>query len=158
MHPIGPTEEMYIGKAIAAWNMLENCLKELIWRFTGLSFEDGRLFTERMDPAQAITLLRTLAPRKLDGEQLQKLIDMLAAADQLRDDRNFIAHGTWAILQPEGQPTASSIRAKSDPGQVIAEHFPHVRMRGIITAIDDTRIELVKILRAVPWPYDDKSS
>lgn len=87
---------------------------------------------------------------------MQKLIDLLASADQLRDDRNFIVHGTWAILQPEGQPTSSSIRAKSEPGQVIAEHFPHQRMNAIISGINRTRIELVNILRAVPWPFDDR--
>ena len=124
---------------------------ELLWRFTGLSFEDGRTVTERMDPARTITLLRFLGPRKLDGERLQSLIDLLATADQLRDDRNFIVHGTWAILDPEGVPTASSIRTKSEPGQVVAESFPRERMLAIIKAIQKTREAMSILLRAVPW-------
>ena len=157
MRPIGNREEWLIGRATSEWNKLENCLNELIWRFTGLSFEDGRLFTERMDPSRSIALLRVLGPRNLDGNQLQALVDLLAIADQLRDDRNFIVHGTWAIIEPEGQPTASSIRTKSEPGHVVAEHFPHARMQAIISEIIKTRVAIVAIMKAVPWPYEDNS-
>jgi hypothetical protein len=151
MRPIGVPEEILIGRAVWEWTRLENCMMELLWRFTGLSFEDGRTVTERMDPARTITLLRFLGPRKLDGERLQTLIDLLATADQLRDDRNFVVHGTWAILDPEGVPTASSIRTKSEPGQVVAESFPHERMLAIIKAIQKTREGMSALLRTVPW-------
>ena len=136
--------------------MLENCMNELIMRFTGMSFEDGRLFTERLDPNRSIQLLRILGTRYLKDDRLRKLIDLLTTVDQLRDDRNFIAHGTWAILEPEGVPTVSSLRTKSEADQVVAESFPHTRMMAIISKIIRTREAMVILLRSVPWPAGEK--
>jgi hypothetical protein len=157
MRPIGPPEEILIGRVVWQWTRLENCMNELIMRFTGISFEDGRLFTERMDPSRAISLLRILGPRKLEAERLQILVDLLTTADQLRDDRNFIVHGVWAILDPEGVPTASSLRSKSEADQVVAESFPHSRMWEIIKAIDKTREDMGRLLRSVPWSATNES-
>ena len=94
-HYIGQIQEKLIGRVVTQWSLLESVLHRLIWRFTGMSFEDGRLFTERMDANRAIIILQVLGARYLDGEQLQNFIDLLAVADGLRDDRNFIimAHG-----------------------------------------------------------------
>jgi hypothetical protein len=55
------------------------------------------------------------------------------------------------ILDPEGVPTASSIRTKSEPGQVVAESFPDERMLAIIKAIQKTREGMSALLRTVPW-------
>ena len=110
-----------------------------------------------MDSARLITLLRTLAPRKLEGDVLQELANLLAEADELRDDRNFIAHGTWGTLYPEGVAVCLSLRAKSNPGDVTAEHFPHARMHKIVTDIIRVKLAIIKISEAVlPNPYDDK--
>jgi hypothetical protein len=158
MRPIGPPEEILIGRVVWEWTRLENCMNELIMRFTGMSFEDGRLFTERMDPSRSIQLLRILGPRYLKDKRLQTLIDLLTLADQLRDDRNFIVHGVWATLDPEGVPTASSLRPKSEPDQVVAESFPHSRMQAIIREIVKTREAMGALLRSVPWPSGDKSA
>jgi hypothetical protein len=150
---IGLVQERLIGRVVAQWSMLENVLHELIWRLTELSFEDGRLFTERMDPSRAILILRVLAGRYLEGEQLQRLIDLLAVADDLRDDRNFVVHGTWTVLQPDGHNIAASIRQKSEPGKIIGEHFPHARMRAIIAKIRETRTALIEIAETLPSAY-----
>jgi hypothetical protein len=150
IHQIGPIQEKLIGRVIAEWNRLENILHELIWRFTGMSFEDGRLFTERLDPDRAIKILNVLGSRYLDGDQLQKLIDLLAIADDLRGDRNFVAHGVWSVLQPEGHNLAASIRQKSEPGEIMSEHFPHTRMRAIARKIEQTRRALIEIARSLP--------
>jgi hypothetical protein len=128
-------------------------MNELIMRFTGMSFEDGRL-----DPSRSIALLRVLGPRKLKDERLRTLVDLLTTADQLRDDRNFIVHGVWAILDPEEVPTVSSLRTKSEPDQVVTENFPHSRMLAIIREIVKTREAMGKLLRSVPWPSGDKSA
>ncbi len=139
LRPVGLIQLKLIGRVVVEWARLENCLNDLIMRYTGLEFETGRLFTEKMDPVRSIALLRILGPRNLEGAALQDLINALATADQLRDDRNFIVHGTWATITPEGHPTASSVRAKSPPGEIVAEHFPHVRMKTIIREITKTR-------------------
>jgi hypothetical protein len=74
LRAIGRDEEVLIGRVIWQWTRLENCLNELILRFIGVSFEDGRLFIERMDPARSIALLRILGPRKLDTEKTSNAI------------------------------------------------------------------------------------
>jgi hypothetical protein len=107
-----------------------------------------------MDPSRSIALLRVIGPRYLEGDDLRTLIDLLTSADQLRDDRNFIVHGTWMTIQPEGQISSSSIRTKSEPGEVVAEHFPHSRMRAIIAETIRTREAIVKIILSVPWTSD----
>jgi hypothetical protein len=151
MRPIGHMEEVLIGRSVWEWTRLENCMLELLWRLTGLSLEDGRLLTERMDPSRTIVLLRSLGPRKLKDDLLQTIIDLLATAEQLRDDRNFIVHGTWHIIDPEGVPVAASLRVKSEPGQVVSESFPRSRMLAIIREIQKTREQLSILLRSVPW-------
>lgn len=149
---VGLVQQRLIGRVIVEWTKLEGCLADILWQFTGLSFEDGRLFTERMDPARLIILLRTLAPRKLEGDILQDFIDALAAADELRDDRNFIVHGSWGVLDPEGIPVALSLRAKSNPGEVTSEGFPHGRMRAIAKEIIKTKRAIIKIGESLPVP------
>ncbi len=153
---IGLVQERLIGRVVTQWSKLEAALAELLWRFLELSFEDGRLITERMDPSRLIALLRVLAPRKLDGDNLQELSNLLAEADELRDDRNFIIHGTWGTIYPEGDAVSLSLRAKSNPGDITAEHFPHGRMRKITADIIRVKLAVMKIADVLPNPYDDK--
>jgi hypothetical protein len=156
-HEIGLIQQRLIGRVVVEWSKLENCINDLIWRLTDLTFEDGRLLTERMDVSRSIIILRALAGRKLEGELQQELINALAAADELRDDRNFIIHAAWGTLRPENVAVAASLRAKSEPGIVVSEDFPHRRMRAIATEIVRVKRTLVKIMNALPAPSYDKS-
>lgn len=149
---VGLIQERLIGRVLVEWNKLEACMVELLWRFLGLNFEDGRLITERMDPARLIVLLRAMAPRKLQGSQLQLVIDLLEIADRMRDDRNFIVHGSWATIEPEGVAVSASLRTKSEPGEVISEHFPHSRLRSIAQQIIFTKRQLFQICETFPGP------
>jgi hypothetical protein len=149
---VGPVQQKLIGRVIIEWSKLEAVLMDVLWQLTGLTFEDGRLLTERMDPARLIILLRTLASRKMKEPLLQEFINALATADELRDDRNFIVHGSWGTLDPEGVPVALSLRAKSEPGEIVSEGFPHSRMRAIINAIARTKREVGKIAEKLPLP------
>jgi hypothetical protein len=153
LQPVDSIHQQLIGRVAIEWAMFENCLNDMVLRFIGLPFEDGRLLTQRLDPSKAIALLRVLGPRYLQGEPLQELVDILAMADQLRGDRNFIIHGTWAVIMPENHPTASSVREKSEPDEVVAEHFPRERMIAIIGSIIKTKERLVKLSHLCMLPY-----
>jgi hypothetical protein len=83
------------------------------------------------------------------------VLDALNRADELRDDRNFIAHGTWCTVYPEGVAFSSSLRKKSEPGEVTAEEFPSTRMYRIIDEIDRVKGVIVKAYDGLPYPYDD---
>ncbi len=153
---IGQIQERLIGRAIVEWSKLENCIRDLIWSLVSLSFEDGRVLTERTDIARLITVAKVLARRRLEEPLLTEVIDALTRADELRDDRNFIVHGTWCTVEPVGVPYSSSLRQKSLPGEVTAEEFPHSRMRRIVAEIIRVKRIVVKASHVLPDPYDDK--
>src|SRR5438105_1245962 len=132
---IGLLQEKLIGRVVVQWSNIEAGLNNLIWGFLRLSIEDGRVLTGRMDAQIKIAMIRKLAPRFLTGEPLYDLTRALKLADSVRDDRNFIVHGSWATKLADGLPLAVSIRAKSDPGEVLAEQFPPERMRIILRDI-----------------------
>jgi hypothetical protein len=147
---VGMQHERLVGRVAIEWSRLENVLNDIIWRFLHLSFEDGRALTGRDDAVTKINLLRVIAPRHLaDDDKLEALLLSLDAIDACRDDRNFIVHGTWGRLEPEGTPLAMSLRAKSKPEQVTGETFPPSRMYQIITRISRMREMLVILLNEI---------
>jgi hypothetical protein len=152
---VGLTQEKLIGRLVVEWSRVEGCLHDIIWRLTGLTFEDGRLLTERSDPTRLIAILNVLGPRYLDEPLLHEFMDALKTANELRDDRNFVAHGSWATILPEAMPAAASLRAKSKPGEVVSEDFPHSRMMAIISEMQQVRIVFIRVLGTLPAPYDD---
>jgi hypothetical protein len=138
-----------IGRVVSEWSKLEHSLDDLIWTLTGLSFEDGRVLTSRNDAKSKISILQVLAPRYLDGADLQKIDEALVMADFLRDDRNFIMHGSWGTIQPIDEPIALSLRAKSLPGEVTGETFPQARMVEIIDRIIQTKETIFSVVRSL---------
>jgi hypothetical protein len=139
--------ERLVGRVVIEWSRLEAVLNDLIWCFLNVVFEDGRSLTGRADAGTKITLLRAIAPQHLsDDDKLEALLLVLDMVDASRDDRNFIVHGSWGRLAPEGIPLAASIRIKSKPDEVIAETFPPKRMRDIADNIVRMRKMLVLLL------------
>jgi len=144
---VGLQHERLVGRVAIEWTRLENILNDILWRFLNLSFEDGRVLTGRADAATRISLLRVIAPRHLaDADKLEALLLSLDAIDALRDDRNFIVHGAWGRLEPEGVPLAMSLRARSKPDEITGETFPPDRMQKIVTLITEMRKMLVTLL------------
>jgi hypothetical protein len=154
---IGLLQEKLIGRVVVERSKLESSLHDLIWRMLGIEIDDGRILTARMDAVRLIGIIRALAPRKLKEPQLQTLLDVLITIDELRDDRNFIAHGTWGALLPENIPVSLSLRAKANPREVTAEDFPHERMHAIAKEIIRTKWVVVGIFNSLPQPSYDKS-
>ena len=137
---VGMAHEKLVGRLVIEWARLEAVLNDLIWIFLDLSFEDGRAVTGRADASTKIALLRVIAPRHLvSADQLEALLIGLDTIESLREDRNFIMHGSWGRLFPEGVPIAASIRAKSEANEIISQTFTPSRMR--------TMIELTVVLR-----------
>jgi hypothetical protein len=153
---IGQVQEKLIGRVIVEWSKLEQCIQDLIWRLVNLRFEDGRVITERMDVTRLIAIAKVLSRRHLKDEALlTEVLDALARADELRDDRNFVVHGTWCTVEPDGIAYSSSLRQKSLPGEVTAEEFPHSRMRRIVAEIIRVKRVVIKAYEVLPYPYDD---
>ncbi len=143
---IGLIQEKLIGRVVVEWSKLENLLNDLLWAILGLDFEDGKIVTGRADVSNKVQLLRAIAPRYLTDSQLDHLLSALDIVDGLREDRNFIVHGTWHVILPEGQPWAASIRPSANPNEVITECFPPKRMRNIIQMIIKSKHTITSVL------------
>jgi hypothetical protein len=144
---VGMLHERLVGRVVIEWSRLESVLNDLIWCFLNVIFEDGRTLTGRADATTKIALLRAIAPRHLTSDdKLEALLLALDTIDASREDRNFIVHGAWGRLAPEGIPLAASIRVKSKPDEVIGETFNSKRMYKIIEVIVTMRQMLVLLL------------
>lgn len=151
---IDGVQEALIGRAVTEWSRLEASLDDLIWTLTGLSFEDGRVLTGRTDAKSKISMLHVLAPRYLKAPGLAGVEQALVLANSLRDDRNFIMHGSWGTLMPLSVPIVLSLRLASAPGEVTSETFSRERMIGIINDMQKARRALVDTMNAHPTsPY-----
>ena len=151
---IDALQERLIGCVVTEWSRLEGALEDMIWTLTGLSFEDGRVLTSRTDAKTKIAMLQVLAPRYLADPTLRKVEEALVLADSLRDDRNFIMHGSWGTMVPINESTALSLRAASLPGMVTSESFSRARMVGILRGITEAKQALLDVLNAHPTsPY-----
>lgn len=147
---VSPDQQLWIGKIVVEWAKLESCLDDLIWAFFDLPMEFGRLITQRMDATGKITLLRSLSELCFDGkaydlhlkDYLKEFVDTF---DILREDRNFIVHGTWGT-NPFGVPIAMSLRVKADPSWVVSETFPWQRMRHIYAGILIAKVRFYRLL------------
>jgi hypothetical protein len=151
---IDEVQEKLVGRLIVEWSRLEGMLDDMIWTLTGLSFEDGRVLTGRMDAKTKIAILQVIAPRYLTDPTLTKVEEALVLADSLRDDRNFIMHGSWGTIMPLNHATALSLRAASAPGEVTSESFSRHRMLEIISRIHQAKQTLLNVLNTHPTsPY-----
>ena len=132
---IGLIQEKLIGRFVVEFSKLEAGLNDMIWLLLDLDMSDGRVLTQRSDATTKINILRAIVPRYLEGKDLETTLEALTRLDDVRDDRNFIIHGTWGSLHPTGVAIALSLRAKSEtPDLITAETFPHARMRKLINS------------------------
>lgn len=154
---IGPIQHRLIGQFIVEWSKLEAAIEDLIWSILKISDEDGRIVTKRWDAVTKITILRALANRHLVGSQLDELVDALDDANLIRDDRNFIVHGLWGKIQPGNEPAALSLRPNANPGEIIAQTYPHDRMRFLIDEIGRVKEIVIQTLLSLQ-PSPDKST
>jgi hypothetical protein len=86
--------ERLLGRAIMAWTKLDACLQALLWAFIDVGMSDGRIITSRLDSGMVIKMLRALAKRNVVPEKLETFLSAFNLADDLREDRNFLAHST----------------------------------------------------------------
>jgi hypothetical protein len=140
--------ERLIGRAIIAWSKLEACMEDFIWSLLKIDLEQGRVITGRVDAVGKIRMLRELGRLELPELMFHRLSPALDEIDVLRDDRNFIAHGSWGRTKYRGEwvHVCLSLRPKSPtPDVVVSESFPEIRMRAIIDGIERTKWTLIRL-------------
>ena len=121
-----------IGQVVVLWSKLEAAMEDTVWMLLNLDNEEGRIVTKRLSTDAKIQLLRGIAPRHIpDKTLLDKFNEAMKYVNELKDCRNFIAHGVWGTLMPDDIPVALSLKLKSDVGEVMSETFSQERMEGI---------------------------
>ena len=139
-----------IGRVVVSFSKLEAALEDTIWFFLKIDEEDGRIVTKRFDAETKIQMVRDLATRHIaDEEKLLKLKKILVIISELKDNRNFIAHGLWGTMMPDNVPVALSLRPKAEPGVVVSEAFPPERMKAISDGIAVMTHKLVDLPAAL---------
>jgi hypothetical protein len=131
---ISMVQERLIGRIVSRWSKLEALMNDLIWNITNLNIEDGRLLTERQDATRLIIILRALGGRYLTDKGTpsprSRFFDTLDKIDQLREDRNQVAHGSWGEF--DSVPIVLSLRVKSDElFKIAGETYLRQRMNKI---------------------------
>ena len=140
--------ERLIGRVVVAWSKLESCMEDLIWSLLEIEIEEGRIMTARVDTVGKIRMLRELGELEMPEEMFHRLSPALDEIDVLRDDRNFIVHGSWARMKPQWVHVAVSLRPKAPyPDQAVSETFSEARMLAIIDGIDRTKWVLIGLMR-----------
>ena len=125
-----------IGQVIVLWSKLEAAMEDTIWMFLDLNDEEGKVLTKRLGADAKVQLLRGIGSHLIPGKALlDKFNESMTYVLELKECRNFIAHGVWGTLMPDDIPVALSLKPKSEIGEVISETFPLQRMEGILHGI-----------------------
>ena len=125
-----------IGQVIVLWSKLEAAMEDTIWMFLNLDDEYGKVVTKRVSTDAKVQLLRAIGSRHIsDQALLEKFNETMKYVDELKVDRNFIAHGVWGTLMPDDIPVALSLKLKADVGEIMSETFSVERMEAISEGI-----------------------
>lgn len=125
-----------IGQVIVLWSKLEVEMEDTIWMLLDLDDENGKIITKRLSTDGKTQLVRTLGALHItDKAPLDQFNETMRYVEELKDCRNFIAHGVWGMLMPDNIPVALSLKPKSEIGEVISETFSVDRMEGIAGGI-----------------------
>lgn len=105
IHPVDIPPRFYrpIGQIITGWNLTEALVSSIIWHFHRIKEPPrGRLFTYRLNSYDKLILfLRTAQDYVSDRRVSGTLCRMYGEIDDVRKERNNIAHGWWGRMPKE---------------------------------------------------------
>ena len=95
-----------IGRVVVEFSKLEGVLEDLIWFLLDIDEAAGRIVTKRLDAESKLQMLGALADLRIGSPKvLIPLKKTLGNIRELKDNRNFIAHGTWGQWCPRAFPS-----------------------------------------------------
>lgn len=142
---ISLVREKLIGRLVINWSLLESSLNNLVWDFLNLDVSRGRVMTSRMDVRNLVSTIRDLGAICAEESDFFKLSPILDEIDILREQRNLVVHGIWAVTK-RGETVSMSLKTKPlEPDQLVAESFSTARLKGIIEKIRLNRLHILKL-------------
>ncbi len=95
-YPPPPELALIIGNLVMAFSCAETAMHHLTWRILGITLQDGRSLTGRLDAKPKLRLLEELCGRHLKSVgQVEKLLASTKALGMAAEYRNMAAHGDW---------------------------------------------------------------
>jgi hypothetical protein len=137
--------EKLVGRLVMAWSALEATLHGLLWAFLNVSMTDGRVVTSKLDVSMILQMLRAFGVQNLVESRQQAFFDVMNEIEDCRESRNFVVHGVWTTIEPQGTPSAMSLKPKTDVGEIVGETFPARRMHDIIRSIRLNRDHVLQL-------------
>ena len=120
-----------IADVVIAFSFMDSAAEQLIWQLCGLSFDDGRLLTT-MEARPKFNVLKQLVVRhKLTLANPALPDSFWESMDKLREYRNQVAHGQWAMVDEKIPVTASFRIIDKQTGAIIADAFSIERLEAI---------------------------
>ena len=147
---VGPIQHRLIGQFIVTWSRIENALDDLIWTLLAMRECDGRILTKRFDARTKIVVLRELFVEKLSDDMKDELFGTLASLDQIREERNVVAHGLWHTI--DGVPATMSLRQKAEEAFIVSETFPAKKLRSLIAEASELLMICVQLRDKLAHP------
>lgn len=114
-----------IGQVIVLWSKLKAAIDDTIWMLFNLDDENGKIVTKRLSADAKIRLLRQVGSLHISDEALLvKFSETLKYVGELKEHRNFIAHGVWGTLMPDDIPIGLSLKPKVRCRRRYFRNFP----------------------------------
>lgn len=154
-HPIDQELLWRLGQIITMWSALENWLAMLLGTLMGADLSASSMITNSVSISLQIKCIRgilSVHANKEPGAGIDQILDLLDRADELRLERNELAHGIWHSSDPNSK-TALVHTVSLDRSEIIRDRLVTVSdLDELIVHIEDWITDYAKLGRELGFP------
>ncbi len=149
-YPPPPFLAVAIGHLVMHFSYAETATQFLIWRILGVSFQDGRALTGRLDARPKRDLLNELCGRHIKSSKAADILAATTALEHASSFRNLAAHGDWRCDEVGQLYSFSIIYDVGDPGETGLYGVKPVKLADLVAAAQDCQTATAAL-----WAVDD---
>jgi hypothetical protein len=152
-HPIDQELLWRLGKIITSWSSLENWLAMLLGTLMGADLAASGMVTNGVSISLQVKCIRGILSVHANKEPgTDRILDLLNRADELRLERNELAHGLWHASDPADK-TALVNTVNLDRSEIIRDRLVTVPdLDDLIIQIDDWITDYTELGRELGFP------
>jgi hypothetical protein len=130
------------AEMVMTYSAMEMTIEHIIWDITGLSYDDGKLFTQ-IDISKKVDLLQKLIERYglIIHYDRKTVKEMWQGIRSLMPVRNLAVHGIWAMFDNKF-PIVASYRLNSTLGHIDAQPFDVDRLKAMANQAQNVKVFL----------------
>jgi hypothetical protein len=142
-----------LGKIFIAWSSLESLLSMLLGTIIGADLAASSVVTNSMSTSLQVKCVRgILSVHALREPATPRITQLLDRADELRSERNELAHGLWHQSDPAAK-TALVHTVNLDRPEIMRDRLVTVPdLDDLLVHIDDWIADYVTLGREVGFP------